>query len=208
MVIAVSRMVLSNTFMSAIEVIFPRVRAELLRLLFADPSKEFHLRELCRLSNLSVGTIQQEVGKLTEADLLVARRDGNRLYFRANTQHPIFPELQGIALKTTGLREQLAEALAGAPDIELAFIFGSAAAGTTGAGSDVDLLVIGKSGLRALVPKLRPVTSRLGREINPHILTRETFAAKAREGDAFITNVLAAPKLWIIGGTDELRKLV
>lgn len=208
MVIAVSRMVMSNTVMSAIEAIFPRVRAELLRLLFADPTKEFHLRELCRLSNLSVGTIQQEVGKLTAAELLVARRDGNRLYYRANTQHPIFPELQGIALKTTGLREQLAEALAGIPDVELAFIFGSAAAGTTGAGSDVDLLVIGKAGLRALAPKLRPVTSRLGREINPHILTRETFAAKARAGDAFITNVLAAPKLWIIGDTDELGKLV
>lgn len=207
MAITVSRMVYANKIMSAIEVIFPRVRAELLRLLFADPAKEFHLRELCRLSELSIGTIQQEVGKLTAADLLVARRDGNRLYYRANTRHPIFPELQGIALKTTGLREQLAEALGGVPDIELAFIFGSAAAGTTGAGSDVDLLVIGKTGLRALAPKLRPLTSRLGREINPHILSRETLTAKARAGDAFITNVLAAPKLWIIGDTDELGKL-
>jgi hypothetical protein len=194
--------------MSAIEAIFPRVRAELLRLLFADPTKEFHLRELCRLSDLSIGTIQQEVGKLTAADLLVARRDGNRLYHRANTRHPIFPELQGIALKTTGLREQLAEALAGIRDIELAFVFGSAAAGTTGAGSDVDLLVLGKVGLRALAPKLRPVTSRLGREINPHIISRETLAAKKRTGDAFITNVLAAPKLWIIGDADDLGKLV
>jgi predicted nucleotidyltransferase len=160
------------------------------------------------LSDLSIGTIQQEVAKLTMADLLVSRRDGNRLYFRANTRHPIFPELQGIALKTTGLREQLAEALAGVPDIELAFIFGSAAAGTTGAGSDVDLLVVGKVGLRSLAPKLRPLTSRLGREINPHILSRETFTAKARAGNAFISNVLAARKLWIIGDTDELEKLV
>ncbi|MFZ4778268.1 MAG: nucleotidyltransferase domain-containing protein, partial [Terrimicrobiaceae bacterium] len=128
-------------------------------------------------------------------------------YYRANTRHPIFPELQGIALKTTGLREQLAEALAGVPNIELAFVFGSAAAGTTGAASDVDLLVLGKVGLRTLAPKLRPVTSRLGREINPHILSRATLAAKAHAGDAFITNVLAAPKLWIIGDADELGKL-
>lgn len=84
-----------------------------MRLLFTDPAKEFHLRELSRLSSLALGTIQQEVGKLARADLLVARRDGNRLYYRANTGHPIFSELQGIALKTTGLREQLADALAG-----------------------------------------------------------------------------------------------
>ena len=87
--------------MSAIEVIFPKVRGEIMRLLFSDPAKEFHLRELSRLSSLALGTIQQEVSKLTRADLLIARRDGNRLYYRANTGHPIFSELQGIALKTT-----------------------------------------------------------------------------------------------------------
>jgi predicted nucleotidyltransferase len=193
---------------SALEVIFPKVRGEIMRLLFSDPAKEFHLRELSRLSSLALGTIQQEVSKLTRADLLVARRDGNRLYYRANTGHPIFSELQGIALKTTGLREQLAGALAGVPGIELSFVFGSAAAGTTGAASDVDLLVIGNVGLRALAPKLRPLTSILGREVNPHVLTRDTLAAKARAGDAFITNVLAAQKIWIAGDADELGKLV
>ena len=194
--------------MSAIEVIFPKVRAEIMRLLFSDPAKEFHLRELSRLSDLALGTIQQEVSKLSRADLLVARRDGNRLYYRANTGHPIFSELQGIALKTTGLREQLADALAGVRGIEMAFVFGSAAAGTTGAASDVDLLVVGDVGLRALAPKLRPLTSTLGREVNSHVLTRDTLAAKARAGDAFITNVLAAPKMWITGDADELGKLV
>ena len=69
-------------------------------------------------------------------------------------------------------------------------------------------MLVGKVGLRTLAPRLHPVASRLGREINPHILSRETLAAKARAGDAFITNVLAAKKLWIIGDTDELGKLV
>jgi len=76
----------------------------------------------------------------------------------------------------------------------VAFVFGSAAAGTTGAASDVDLLVVGNVGLWALAPKLRPLTSILGREVNPHVLTRDTLAAKARAGGAFITNVLAAPE--------------
>lgn len=194
--------------MSAIDVIFPKVRAELVRLLFADPAKEFHLRELSRLSSLAIGTVQQEVVKLSSAELLTSRRDGNRLYYRANTGHPIFPDLQGIALKTTGLRDQLASALAGLPGVDLAFVFGSQASGTAGAGSDVDLLVIGKVGLRVLAPRIRPLTSTLGREINPHILSRETLASKTEAGDAFIANVLAAPKLWIIGGADELGKLV
>ncbi len=43
---------------SVLEILFPKVRAELVRLLFADSSKELHLRELCRLSRLAVGTLQ------------------------------------------------------------------------------------------------------------------------------------------------------
>ncbi len=194
--------------MSVIHVLFPQARAELVRLLFADPSKEYHLRELARLSNLSIGTLQSEVRRLAAPGLLTARRDGNRLYFRANIAHPVFPELQGLALKTTGLREQLVDALTGAPGVEIAFVFGSQASGSAGAGSDVDLLIIGSAGLRALAPRLRPLTAALAREVNLHVLARKTFITKARGGDAFISNVLAAPKLWIIGGADELGNLV
>jgi DNA-binding transcriptional ArsR family regulator len=193
--------------MSAIEAIFPKVRAEMLRLLFAEPSRELHLRELTRLSGLTIGTVQQEVARLKKADLLQARRDGNRLYYRANALHPIFPELRQIALKTTGLRDQLANALENPPGIDLAFVFGSAASGATGATSDVDLMVIGKIGLRTLAPLLRPVTTTIGREVNPHVLAATTFTTKARSGDAFLTNVIKAPKIWIIGDSDELGKL-
>ena len=194
--------------MSVLNVLFPQVRAELLRLLFCDPRKELHLRELARFSRLALGTLQAEVRKLAAAELIVARRDGNRLYYRANTAHPVFPELQGLALKTTGLREPLTAALAGLEGVRFALVFGSQAAGTAGAASDVDLLVVGSVGLRALAPRLRPVAATLGREINPHVLSPDTLSAKARSGDAFVASVLAGPKLWIIGGADELGALV
>ncbi|MEX1119477.1 MAG: nucleotidyltransferase domain-containing protein [Terrimicrobiaceae bacterium] len=100
------------------------------------------------------------------------------------------------------------EAIIEVSGIEMAFVFGSAASGTTGASSDVDLLVIGDVGLRTLAPKLRSLTSTLGREINPHVLTLDTLLVKANAGDAFITNVLAAPKIWIKGDADELERLV
>jgi len=194
--------------MNVLNVIFPQVRAEIVRLLFADRGKALHLRELSRLSELAVGTLQIELKKLVAAGLLIAERDGNRLYFRANSDHPVFPELQGLALKTTGLREQLADALDGLNDIRLAIVFGSQASGAADAASDVDLLIVGAVGLRTLAPRLRPVAQTLGREINPHVMAPKTFAAKARSRDAFVTSVLASPKIWIIGGPDELGTLV
>lgn len=187
--------------------LFPKVRAEVLRLLFTDPDRSLHLRELARLSGLAVGTLQTEMSKLCAAGLILNRRDGNRLYYSANRAHPVFAELRGIVLKSTGLREQLSKALADLPGLALAFVFGSFATGETAPDSDVDVFVIGAVGLRDLAPRLRPVAEALEREINPTVMTADSFTQKARAGDAFIRSVLDAPRLWITGSDDELGKL-
>ncbi|MCC5789797.1 MAG: nucleotidyltransferase domain-containing protein [Opitutales bacterium] len=193
--------------MNAIEQLFPKARAEILRLLFGDPDRSLHLRDLARSSGLAVGTIQREVAKLREAGLIVERRDGNRLYFLANQQHPIFPELQGIVLKTSGLCQQLRELFAGLQGIDLAFVYGSFAEGNSTADSDIDLFIIGTIGLRKLSPALRDLANQMEREINPNIYSRASFVAKLESGDAYICNVTNGKKLWIIGTEDELATM-
>jgi predicted nucleotidyltransferase len=192
--------------MGLLEILFPQVRAEVLRLLFADEDRELHLRELTRQSGLTLGTLQTEVEKLCAADLLLSRRDGNRRCFRANSAHPLFADLRQIVLKTAGLREVLAAALRDVPGVELAFVFGSLAAGGGKAGSDVDLLVVGDAGLRALAPRLRTAAQRLGREINPVTMTAAEFA-RERARKPFLRDVLAKEKLFIKGNSDELERL-
>ena len=59
-------------------------RAEVLRLLFSQPGTEIYLREIVRRSGLSPRTIQQELALLKGQELLLSRKDGNRLYYRAN----------------------------------------------------------------------------------------------------------------------------
>lgn len=193
--------------MKLLSSIFPAVRAEVLRCLFADPSREIYLRELTRQSGLAVRTVQQEVEKLAGLGLLVSRRDGNRIYWRANVESPIFPELRSLTVKTTGLVQQLREALAKVPGIDCAFVFGSMAAGTQSPKSDVDLMVVGSAGLRRLAPALRPVAEAMSREINPHSMSLVEFHDKATKGDAFVTNVLAGQKLFVRGSEHELRRM-
>lgn len=189
--------------MSVIYILFSKARAEVIRLLFTDPARELHVRDLTRHSGLALRTLQTELKKLEQADLLISRRDGNRLYFRANANHPVFQELQGLALKTVGLSEQIKSALDSLEGIELAFVFGSIAEGGENAHSDVDLFIIGKIGLRQLVPRLRPLSEEIGREFNPYVISRDKFAKKVKSGDSFILNVLDSPKLWIQGEADE-----
>lgn len=192
--------------MKLLEILFPHVRAEVLRLLFADEGQELHLRELTRQSGLTLGTLQTEVEKLCAADLLLSRRDGNRRCFRANAAHPLFADLRQLVLKTAGLRDVLAEALRDVPGVELAFLFGSLAAGAGKAGSDVDLMVIGDAGLRALAPRLRKAAEQLGREINPVTMTAAEFARDCAR-KPFLRDVLAREKLFIKGSKDELARL-
>lgn len=42
-------------------------------------------------------------------ELLTRSKDGNRRYYAANRAHPLYPELHAIVLKTSGLRDVLAE---------------------------------------------------------------------------------------------------
>lgn len=192
--------------MSVLAVIFPQVRAEVLRLLFADSSRELHLRGLTRQSGLGLGTVQGELEKLSSADLVTSRRDGNRRYYRANSSHPLFPDLQQLVLKTTGLRDVLANALRGTKGVEVAFVFGSLASGAGKAASDVDLFVIGDVGLRTLAPALRKAADAIGREINPVTMTAAKFR-KRRAKAPFILDVLGKKKLFVKGGADELERL-
>lgn len=193
--------------MGMLSILFSRVRAEILRILFAAGDRELHLRELTRQSGLSIKTVQDELAKLSAADLVTSWRDGNRRYYRANASHPLFPDLRNLVLKTAGLRDVLAEALHGIKGVDVAFVFGSLADGTGKAASDVDLMVLGSIGLRQLAPRLRPATDSIGREINPVVMSPASFSSKMRNGDAFLKNVMAAEKLFIVGDPDELAAM-
>lgn len=193
--------------MSTLSDLFPKTRAEILRLLFESGDQEIHLRDLARLAGLSPAALQKELTSLATKEFVLSRRDGNRLYYRANIAHPLYPELRGIVLKTTGVATELGRALSSVEGIDFALIFGSVAAGTATARSDVDLLVIGNTGLRKITPALRGVAETLGREINPVCFTPAEWREKRRKGDAFVTRVSAEPKLWLKGGPDALAAM-
>ena len=193
--------------MTSLANLFPKARAEILRLLFDDPSKELHLRDAARLAGLTPAALQREASALAKQEVLNLRRDGNRVYYRANTAHPLFPDLHGIVIKTTGIAPALRDALLPVEDVELALIFGSTARGNARAGSDLDLLILGKAGLRKISPALRGIAQHLGREINPICFTPAEWRDRSARGDALVARILAEPKLWLKGGPDALAAM-
>jgi DNA-binding transcriptional ArsR family regulator len=192
--------------MTLIDIVSSKRKAEILRLLFGVESGELHLREIVRRSRLALGTVQQELARLVKIGLVNSRRDGNRVYYRANRNSPVYADIRNLVLKTTGLANVLRCALQ-QPDVQVVFVFGSVASETAGPGSDIDLMVIGDIGLRRVAILLSGMAAKLGREINPHVLTAEEFGKRKQTGDHFISSVLATPRLFIVGSEHELAEL-
>jgi len=188
------------------KILSSKVRAEIFRLLFTTRDAELHVRELARRSKLNESSLRQELAKLKGLDLVVSRRDGNRVYYRANQDHPVFSDIRGLVLKTTGLIEVIRKALKSA-DITVAFVFGSVAAGSEAAHSDVDLMVIGNIGLRKLSSCLSEVSSQVAREINSHVMMEAEYRNRLKSKDHFVTRVLSGPKLYVRGNANDIEAM-
>jgi len=185
------------------QVLWPAARGAVLGLLHTMPERELHLRELARQTGMAPATIHREVAALVGAGILLQRRSGHQVYFRANQQCPIFPELRGLALKTVGLAEPLREALEPfGPRIDLAFVYGSMADGTARPDSDIDLCIVGSVALSELAHAMPPLRERLGREVNPVVLKRSEFDDLRQAGDHFVCSILSRPRIDVVGCSD------
>lgn len=189
------------------DILSSKARAEIFRILFGINSNEFHLREIERRTGYSIGTVRQEVLKLINNRLIIKRVSGNRTYFRANKNHPLFENIQGLVLKTSGLIDILKNSLNNNKSIYFAFIFGSIASGKIKEQSDIDLFIIGDIGLREISKLLKGQSNIIGREINVHTLAAQEFITRKHKNDHFITKVIASSKLMVIGDENELNKL-
>jgi predicted nucleotidyltransferase len=183
------------------------LRADIFSLLFGVRPSKMYRAEIIGLTRFAKGSVEEELQKLVDLELLVTSKESHRRYYSANTAHPLYPELRSIVLKTAGLRVVLLEALS-SEKIQFAFVFGSLAAVKERAESDLDLMIIGSAGHRDLATPLRGLTERLGREINPHFFTLEELNRRLAVRDHFLSDVLAKPKLFIIGDEHEFTDLV
>ena len=139
-------------------------------------------------------------------ELIIRQQDGNRTYYKANIAHPLYREIHNLVLKTIGLTEILRTALS-IDAIKIAFVFGSFASGTEKSDSDIDVFIIGDISLRTVSKVMKEPSLKIGREINPHVMTAKEFVTRKSEKEHFVKNVMDSPKLMIIGTENELTRL-
>ena len=188
--------------------LFGKTKRAVLALLLTHPQESFYLRQIVRSAGLGQGAVQRELQRLTEAGLLLRRRQGHQVFYQANQDSPIFKELKTLVVKTAGVGDVLRQALVGLKDrIKTAFLYGSFATGKDRPASDLDLAVIGDVTFGEVVSHSRAAQEMLGREINPTVYTPGEFQKKVKARHHFVSAIIQGPKIMLIGEERELTRL-
>ena len=188
-----------------LDTLFPEIRQGILAATLLQPDKWWYLSELANSLRTTPSSLQRELAALVHGGLLEQRRDGRRVYFRAESRSPIFRDLRNIFVKTVGLIPTLRAILRPFSEkIACAFLYGSIARHEERATSDIDLMIVGEIGLAEISSALRKAEKHLVREINVTIYSVNEFRRKIDDGSHFLTTVINGDIQLIKGEQSDL----
>jgi uncharacterized protein len=188
--------------------LFGQTRGAVLALLYGRADQSFYTREIAREVGASVGAVQREVENLSKVGLILRKSIGSQVFYQANRDTPIFPEMWALVNKTIGIFGVLRSALRPlSKQIVAAFVYGSVAREQETAQSDVDVMVVGKATLDDVLSRLLTAEKNIGRSINPTVYSVSEFKSKLAAGNHFLTSVLKGRKVFLVGDDDDLRKV-
>lgn len=150
-----------------------KTRIKLLLKLFLNPGVSCYLRELSKEFALSPNALKDELDSLSLAGYLERNQSGRNVFFRANTKHPFFPEINSIVRKSLGIDKLIDEVVTSLGRVEAVYILDDYALGKdTGL---IDVLIVGNVD-RARLDELAHITERkISRTVRVLAVTAEYF---------------------------------
>lgn len=186
------------------DALFPKTKQKVLGILFSQPERAIHLREIARMAGVSASSIQREMKSLVDAMIIRKTPHGVMQEFQANPDCPLYEELCGFARKTIGIADVIREVLADLA-IDIAFIYGSVAKGVETATSDVDVLIISETGYREALQRVQDVEKRIGRHIDLKHYRPDEFRKLVQSGNPFALNLVQGPHIFLRGDRHGLE---
>lgn len=192
--------------LSVADALFTKVQQRVLAVLFGNAGRSYYANEVIALAGSGTGAVQRELSRLEATGLVTVTRVGKQKHYQANAHAPVYEELRGLVLKTSGVIDVLRLALQPlANHLAAAFVYGSVAKQSDTATSDVDLMVVSDSLTYAdLYAALENATKTLGRAVNPTVYTPQELKKRLRSDNAFVKRVISQSKLWVIGTEHDL----
>jgi predicted nucleotidyltransferase len=189
------------------ELLFGKTRASLLRELYANPDRALSFNELVRRLRSGPGAVSREIASLLSMGLIAERREGNQRLLAAAASSAIFPEIKALLAKTSGVQSLIRQTLQSVEgNVDLAVIFGSVAAGSERAGSDLDLFVIGTTSYSVVTERMHAIEDRLGRKVQTLYFNSGSATDRASLRKPATRALLSGPKVFVIGDQRTLQR--
>jgi DNA-binding transcriptional ArsR family regulator len=152
-----------------------KTRIKLLVRFFFNPAIRSYLRELSKEFNLSTNAVREELNQLTKTNLLKSERNGRSVYYTANPDHPLFPELKSMVSKVMGLDQVIDGIVRRLGDLERAYLIGDYAEGKdTGI---IDLILVGNINDHHLADLSKKTERYTKRKIRSLVLSNAEYQA-------------------------------
>ena len=151
-----------------------RTRIKLLLKLFLNPEVSCYLRELAKEFGASPNAIKEELDSLSAAGYLDKRQQGRSIYYKADTKHPFFPEINSIVRKYIGIDRILEQVMSKLGQVEAVYILDDYALGKdTGL---IDVLVVGDVDRQKIEALSRAVEAKIKRKLRVMVMDAGEFA--------------------------------
>ena len=150
-----------------------KTRIKLLMRLFFNPKVRSYLRELAKEFNVSTNAVREEINQLKKTNLLKSEKNGRQVYYMANTEHALFPELKSMVQKVMGIDQVIDSIINRIGNLEKAYLVGDYAEGKdTGI---IDIILVGDVDHYHLNDLIQKTEKYIKRKIRPLVLSNKEY---------------------------------
>ena len=184
-----------------------QTRIKLINVLFYHPGEIYYVRQLVRLVDEEINSVRRELDNLQKSGLVASEWRGNRLYYWADKQSPLFTDLLIIANQTSGLGLKLQNKNENIGSIKFVFYNYKFMTGEKRHPDDIDLVIVGDVSIREIETLIKQEESLRGHEINYMVMGKGEFNLRRQKRDQFIVDFFLSNPIAIIGSPQEINNL-
>lgn len=151
-----------------------KTRIKILLKFFINPSAKAYLRELSKEMKESTNSIRVELDKLVEAGYLQKEEIKNKIYYKANQKHKLFPEIHSLVKKYLGIDILIDKVIQNIGKLKEAYLIGDYAEGKDS--GVIDIVLIGEIDQNYLIELIKKAEEILKRKRKKEI--RRSFTIK------------------------------
>ena len=165
-----------------------KTRIKLLMRFFFNPKARSYLRELAKELNVSTNAVREELNQLKKTNLLKSEKNGRQVYYMANTEHALFPELKSMVSKVMGIDQVIDGIVQRLGDLECAYLMDDYAEGKdTGI---IDIILVGNIDQYHLNDLTRKTEKYVKRKIRFLVLSQTEY-------QELLPNLIKRPQILI-----------